>query len=586
MQRAVRRRGRKTGGALRGSRRSGRRLRPVDTGIARFARDERRLLDRILATPHLGHVVRHLQPELLHRVIRTCGLEDCGELVALATPDQLQRVFDLDLWRPGHPGLDEQLDPDRFGVWLDVLMECGAAIAAEKLAGVDADLVIAALAQHVRVFDRAAVSPVHVDGAEEAQDHRRGTRLNCEIGPYLVEAKRTNAWSTVVELLLFLDAEHPDFFHRMMGGCRSLSNSDPEADGFHDLLTDEEQDMFDLAVDRERRREKQGYVSPAEARAFLHSARELQLGLGTLPPPSPLARAYFRSIEWTAPSEADANVAFDPRQSPSPPVHKEASDAIASVVELLLDAGVLTKRPLGLLEAPSEDAPALSLIETHMQFVRERNDTAYSMRTAELAYLANVIAAGCSIQSRSFTPREASDAAAAVCNLGLENWPDEWLPKTAGQVPPGMASGTSVCEDFLVYHDLIGVFQVGWIVLYRDVCMGSAETLIRILADVQVDDREIQAALDGLRFEMARQWRAGTPWRARDVLEVILFLDQPAWAALLGAIDECPVMHAAIGASRGSSVAISASDFEFISENRQIAVVRRFMEQLPAVLRG
>jgi hypothetical protein len=32
-----------------------------------------------------------------------------------------------------------------------------------------------------------------------------------------------------VDLLLFLDAEHPAFFHRIMGGCRSLSNSDPVA---------------------------------------------------------------------------------------------------------------------------------------------------------------------------------------------------------------------------------------------------------------------------------------------------------------------------------------------------------------------
>jgi hypothetical protein len=222
-----------------------------------------------------------------------------------------------------------------------------------------------------------------------------------------------------------------------------------------------------------------------------------------------------------------------------------------------------------------------------VQFVRDRDDTAYSMRTAELAYLANVIAAGCSIQSRSFTPREASDAAAAVCNLGLENWPDEWLPKTASQIARGTASRTSVGEDFLVYHDLIGVFQVGWTVLYRDVCMCSAESLIRVLADLRTNDREIQAGLDALRFEMARQWRAGTPWRARDRLEVILFLDQPAWAALLGAFDECPVIHAAIGASRRSStIAVSASAFEFISENRQIASVRRFMEQLPEALRG
>src|SRR5215813_12198339 len=69
-----------------------------------------------------------------------CGLEDCGELVALATPEQLTRVFDLDLWRAEKPGRDEQFDADRFGVWLEVLMESGASLA-QKLATMDADLV-------------------------------------------------------------------------------------------------------------------------------------------------------------------------------------------------------------------------------------------------------------------------------------------------------------------------------------------------------------------------------------------------------------------------------------------------------------
>ena len=68
------------------------------------SRDRRGLLERILDTPHLAHVVPRLQPEILHKVIETCGLEDCGDLVALATPDQLQRVFDLDLWRSSATG--------------------------------------------------------------------------------------------------------------------------------------------------------------------------------------------------------------------------------------------------------------------------------------------------------------------------------------------------------------------------------------------------------------------------------------------------------------------------------------------------
>src|SRR5690349_20593147 len=95
------------------------------------SRDQRRLLDRILDTPHLAQVVPRLKPELLHRVVQSCGLEDSVELVALMTPDQLARIFDLDLWHADQPGLDEQFDADRFGVWLEVLVESGATVVAQ-----------------------------------------------------------------------------------------------------------------------------------------------------------------------------------------------------------------------------------------------------------------------------------------------------------------------------------------------------------------------------------------------------------------------------------------------------------------------
>src|SRR5204863_4225957 len=133
-------------------------------------------------TSHLALVVPRLSPEVLHRVVQRCGLEDCGELLALATPEQLAGVLDLDLWRADQPGLDEQFDADRFGVWLEVLLESGPAAAAQAVARMDVDLVTAALAHHLRVFDPAAVSPsVATDG------------LSCEVGGYLIVATRTDS---------------------------------------------------------------------------------------------------------------------------------------------------------------------------------------------------------------------------------------------------------------------------------------------------------------------------------------------------------------------------------------------------------
>jgi len=132
----------------------------------------------------------------------------------------------------------------------------------------------------------------------------------------------------------------------------------------------------------------------------------------------------------------------------------------------------------------------------------------------------------------------------------------------------------------------VSVFQVGWTVLHADVSMYTAERLIGVLTRLRCDDDEIQTELDALRIEMAKHWQAAAPWRARNALDVIAILDMPAWATLLGLLDECPVIHAAIVASRDSRTRkVSASAFEFISENSQIAAVREFMHALPDTLR-
>jgi hypothetical protein len=147
-------------------------------------------------------------------------------------------------------------------------------------------------------------------------------------------------------------------------------------------------------------------------------------------------------------------------------------------------------------------------------------------------------------------------------------------------------AGTALPGNFLVDHDLVRVFQVGWTVLYRDVCRYAAERLIRVLSRLRCHDLETQAGLDDLRIKMARHCQAGAPWRARDALDVIAILDLPAWATLLGLIDECPVIHGAIDASAGSRTrAVSGTAFEFISENAQIASIHEFMQSLPDTLR-
>jgi hypothetical protein len=549
---------------------------------ARHVSRERPLLERILETPHLAQVIPQLQPEVLHRVIERCGLEDCAELVMLTTPEQLTRILDLDLWRAASAGRDEQFDPDRFGVWLEVLMEAGTQRAAEKLSEMDPDLIVAGLAGHVRVFDPAAVTPYStLDGDVMTPAANLGDGPTAEIGGFLLAAKRTDAWDALTSILTFLQAEHPSLFAALMGGCRALSYSRPEVDGLDTVLDVDGQAMFDLAICRERRREAQGYSTPAQARAFLQMSRELQLN--SVPPePNLIARAYFQALDASANgNESDPPAAA--QASGAEPNEKAAADAVAAVVEVLMDAGIVAPQPRALLNAADDERPHFERLQRHMRAAIDRDARVCSARNQELAYLANVIMAGCSIQARPWTLQEASDAAVAVCNLGLENWPSHWLPAHGGSSD---IEGVAVLpEDFLLTHDLVTVFQVGWKVLFDEVAMYVARQLVLILDGLRVSDSDIQTGLDTLYAQLSKYRRDGVPWRARDALEVIAILDMPAWAALLGLIDELPVIHAAMAASVNPHArSVSATAFEFISENSQIAAVREFVRLLPATL--
>jgi hypothetical protein len=188
-------------------------------------------------------------------------------------------------------------------------------------------------------------------------------------------------------------------------------------------------------------------------------------------------------------------------------------------------------------------------------------------REQALGFLANALVAGCSVQGRSFTPREASDAVVATCNLGLECWPQQWPPAAT--------------------HDLVTVFRVGWAVLHRDVTMVAARLLFDALGHVQTSDRDIQIGLRVLARELRKQTKAGAPWRARAALDALAPLDLPVWAALVALLDECPVMLANVWApGDGPTLTISPSTFHFVSERRHVAAIRDFLGSLAERLTG
>ena len=571
-------------------------------------------LARLLDSPFLARVVPHLAPETLHQLIHYRGLEACGELVTSATPAQLTSLLDLDLWRRAQPGRDEQFNVDRFGEWLEVLVDTGDSVAARTVAALDKHLVIVGLCRYLRVFDPGTFEPTEssddepMDRNEMMNSETSGDVLECEVGGYLVRARRADAWDAIVTLLVTLDTEQNHYFHAVMQGCRRLSHSRPEIDGLDDLLRAPEQHLHDAAIERERRRSRHGYATPADARAFLQMARQPRAASAPTAPiaTNPIATAYFRAAEEEADTSPEGTSAGAPETAPhhaaadvSAPAFAKASarqgrgdddipTSIDAVIELLAEAGVMPERPRALLEAADEDprAARLPLLRRLMEFVLHHDETAYLARSRDLAFLANTLLAGSSVQSRPFTPQEASDAAACICNLGLECWPAVWPGATSqGASSPRELDTAMPPNAFLVDHDLVTAFEVGWSVLYRDVSLFVADQLISTVADLQCVDADTRRGLRALRRTLVKQREAGAPWLARDAADVLAMLDMTAWISVLGLLDECPILPAALTAVlERRTTSVSPTAFEFISTTAQIGDIRLFMKTLPGVL--
>lgn len=561
-------------------------------------------LARLLDAPRFTRVVPHLAPETLHQLVQHRGLEACGELVASATPAQLTALLDLDLWRrarPGCPGSHDEFDVDRFGQWLEVLVDTGDSVAARTVAALDLHLVIAGLCRYLRVFDPGTFEPTApsddepVDRNDLMNSETNGDVLQCEVGGYLVRARRADAWDAIVTLLVTLDAEHHDYFHAAMQGCRRLSNSRPETDDLDDLLMAPEQHLHDAAMERERRRSRHGYAAPADARAFLQMARQRRAdpAPAASTPANPIVTSYFRA---TRADDTPANRSAGARENAS---HHDTADGLArrdddipasieAVIELLAEAGVMPERPRALIAAAGEDprATKLPLLNRLLEFVLHHDAAAYLARSRELAFLANTLLAGSSVQSRLFTPGEASDAAACVCNLGLECWPARW----PGAASPGASSPREIGaapppDAFLVDRDLVTTFEVGWSVLYRDVSLFVADQLLSTLADLRCGDADTRRGLRALRRTLEQQREAGTPWLARRAADVLAMLDTTAWISVIGLLDECPILPEALTAVLDRrTTPVSPTAFAFVSTTAQIGDIRLFMRMLPGVL--
>lgn len=369
--------------------------------VRRAPLSSRKLLVRLLDTPNLARQVAALSPASLSRLVDRVGLEDAGEIVALASTSQLVALLDEDLWKSERPGDDEEFDATRFVTWLTVLQEAGEAFAADRVAELSLDFVTLAFNKLLLVLNVDSMIE-ELDGGGDEVDRIEKALSNCayeELDEFQLIARAADGWDAVWSLVLALDRDHRDFLRQVLERCCGASHAFVEENGgLYDVLSDEEMFESDARAERDDRRAAKGHVAASDAKSFLGLAASGAEPNGR----DAVTRAYFRELEPSA-------------SMPTASVEKRGGGAR---IERLLAAVEAEELPVNAARLKGEVAEAPLPLRAALDELS--GDALVSRYREELAYVANVLIAGAALEGRRFRPVEALEAAIAVTNLGLE----------------------------------------------------------------------------------------------------------------------------------------------------------------------
>lgn len=533
------------------------------------------LLTRLLEEPELVGMVQALPPRALCNLIQHIGLEDCGELISLATTEQLKKVFDEDLWRSERPGKDESFDADRFALWLEVMLEAGDEFTAERLTELPEDLVTLALHRHIMVINIDELAVEMADRGEDDDDLTEKALDSClyhEIGEYQIISKRHDGWDAIVSVLLALDQNHQDFLQRVLARCCRVSTAYIEENGgLHNVLTSDDMLESDAAAEREDRRATEGFVAPTSAASFLGLARQTPLAdILAAQAPDPVTRAYFRVY---APGPALTTAAATRAQAREA---AEQATKVARLLELLGEANVLPEADPALLLEGDIESQALAAQELFKQAIvelQEHNAVLHTQRMSEFGYLANVLLAGCSVMGRSFRPFEAAEAAVAVCTLGLEHL----LDAAPGKALPTDEPLARAAQE-LARTSADKLFRIGWRLLHGEVSLPAGRTLDRVLArKIPQVDTALATQLTHFARAVQQAVVAGKPWTVRGKLESLEpAVDAPTLLVFASFLSEMPAMP--VPAKPDCRPA--AREYELIATAEQLRRAQAILEML------
>ena len=385
------------------------------------------LICQVIEEPELVRFVQNMDKPLLLRLVNKIGLEDAGDLLAIATSEQLTAIFDHLFWvHDAEPGAAEKFASDQFVRWLEIMYQVSGGNALQHVLAMDEDLLVLGLAKHLLVVDFEELSLRMENGRRSGEDDLIDKILDgirsLEWDDYLIIASQAEGWDAVIDLLTDLDRENHAFVSRLLERlCLLTSDYIEDNGGLYEVLKAGEMLEDDVVSQRNERREQQGFVDAQTAAAFLELAGRSSMGdLMSAGEEDYITRRYFNAFQSTR--EDMAGKAPDERLQIKSIVQKFPE----ACRRLMAEAMPAQKEPA--LLAYSGDAEAAgNKLQGALRIMATECGAVFDERMGELHFLANVLISGLQDNGRALRPVEAAEEVMELCQKGIAHYAKKLL---------------------------------------------------------------------------------------------------------------------------------------------------------------
>ncbi|WP_028582681.1 DUF6178 family protein [Desulfogranum japonicum] len=408
------------------------------------------LIYQLIEDSRLVELIQALDGEQLLQVIDHVGVEDAGDFMLLASPTQLTQIFDNVFWKNSKPGGREQFDPHQFALWLEIAWEHSADTAKKIINDIDDELLTLGLAENLIVIDHESFLLRMQNSARSFEDDLLDKLLDSdrlmEWSNYFIIPRTGTSWDAIIAILVDIDNEDSDRVNRMLETINHISTEYIQDNGeLYQVLTSCEMLESDLAAAREGRREKQGYVSPESAVAFLQQAQITTLDeLISSPKYDYLTSCYFAAFSPTERAQMRSKTSrtgvLEYISNSFPGTGYQFSDT-AKKVSLGIE-----KLPM----EPEKKTPQAD-ITSALQLIKREEPQNFNKYIYELNYLANVLIAGDISTNRQLTPVEAAERTIQVCQAGVLHILDS-----------GQKIHPHSIKQQIFNNGLVKLFRIGW----------------------------------------------------------------------------------------------------------------------------